>query len=225
VTIGPAPKEGIERMNTVVVREQEQEIGAPRRDPYAMEMDRGRNCYICRGLGHMVHHCRNWGQKGRVAEGRRLEYGRGGVKRNLEHSDNLKGVENLDSYIKFNVLATGINADMLKSEKIEKKMEIRKIEGKILRKVTVKIMLERIDMQEGITVEALLDSRATGLVMSSEFVRKQGFKLKKLERPINIRNVDGLLNKEEPIEHTVEANIYYQGHRKRTEIDVIGGQK
>jgi len=45
-------------------------------------------------------------------------------------------------------------------------------------------------MQEGITVEALLDSEATGLVMSSEFARKQGFKLKKLERPMQVRNVD-----------------------------------
>ena len=89
----------------------------------------------------------------------------------------------------------------------------------------MKIGLERIDTQEGITVEALLDSRMTGLVMSSEFARKQSFKLKKLERPINIRNVDGLLNKEGPIENTVEVNIYYQGHRKRTEIDIIREQK
>jgi len=91
--------------------------------------------------------------------------------------------------------------------------------------VTVKIGLERIDMQEGVTVEALLDSGATGLVMSSEFAKKQGFKLKKLERLMNIRNVNGLLNKEGPIESTVEVNIYYQGHRERTEIDIIGGQK
>ena len=89
----------------------------------------------------------------------------------------------------------------------------------------VKIGLERIDTQEGIMVEALLDSGATGLVMSSEFTRKQGFKLKKLERPINVRNMDRSLNKEELIEHTVEVNIYYQGHRERTEIDMIGGQK
>ena len=59
------------------------------------------------------------------------------------------------------------------------------------------------------------------LVMSSELARKQGFKLKKLERPMNVRNVDGSLNKEELIEYTVEVNIYYQGHRERTEIDVI----
>ena len=89
----------------------------------------------------------------------------------------------------------------------------------------VKIGLERLDTQKGVTVEALLDSRATGLVMSSEFAKKQGFKLKKLERPMNMKNMNGLLNKERPIEHTIEVNIYYQGHRERTEIDVIGGQK
>jgi len=52
-------------------------------------------------------------------------------------------------------------------EGIEKKKEVRKLEGKTLREVTVNIGLERIDTQEGVTVEALLDSRATGLVMSS----------------------------------------------------------
>ena len=118
----------------------------------------------------------------------------------------------------------GINAGTFKSEG-SKKTEVRKVEGKPLREVTVKIRLERIDTQEGVTVEALLDSGATGLVMSSEFARKQGFKLKKLERPMQVRNVDRSFNKERPIENTMEVNIYYQGHRERTEIDVIGGQK
>jgi len=95
----------------------------------------------------------------------------------------------------------------------------------MLREVTVKIGLERIDTQEGITVEALLDSGAMGIVMSSEFAKKQGFKLKKLERPIQVRNVDGSFNREGPIENTVEVNIYYKRHTERTEIDVIGGQK
>ena len=71
----------------------------------------------------------------------------------------------------------------------------------------------------------LLDSGATELVMSSEFARKQGFKLKRLERLMYVRNVDGSLNKKRPIKHTVEVNIYYQGHRERTEIDIIGRQK
>ena len=91
--------------------------------------------------------------------------------------------------------------------------------------MTVKIGLERINIQEGIIMEVLLDSGMTDLVMSSKFARKQGFKLKKIERPIYIRNVDGSFNKEGLIKHTAEVNIYYQGHRKRMEIDVIGGQK
>ena len=48
-------------------------------------------------------------------------------------------------------------------------MKVRKVKGKPLREVTVKIGLERIDTQEGVIVEALLDSRTTDLVMSSEF--------------------------------------------------------
>ena len=59
------------------------------------------------------------------------------------------------------------------------------------------------------------------LVMSSEFARKQRFKLKKIEHPIYIRNVNGIFNKEGPIENTIKINIYYKGYRKRTEIDVI----
>ena len=102
---------------------------------------------------------------------------------------------------------------------------MRKVEGRTLRKVTVKIGLERIDTQEGIMVEALLDSGATGLVMSSEFARKQGFRMKKLERPMQVRNMNGSFNKERLIENTVEVNIYYKGHVERTEIDIIGGQK
>ena len=89
----------------------------------------------------------------------------------------------------------------------------------------MKIGLERVDTQEGITVEALLDSGMTGLVMSSEFTRKQEFKLKKIERPIYVRNIDGSFNKKRPIKHMVETNIYYQKHRGRIEIDIIGGQK
>ena len=83
------------------------------------------------------------------------------------------------------------------------------MEGKPLREVTVKIGLERIDTQEGITVEALLDSGATGLVMSSEFARKQGFKLKKLERPIQVRNVDGSFNKKMSRSLTVDCIFYF----------------
>ena len=58
-TIEPTPMEGVERTNIVIVRGQRQGIGTSRRDPYAMEVDRGMNCYACGGFGHMAHHCRN----------------------------------------------------------------------------------------------------------------------------------------------------------------------
>ena len=95
-TTGPAPMEGVERKNTVVVRGQGQGIGVPlRRDPFAMEVDRGRNCYACGGFGHMACHCRNRG-RGRPMDGRRVEYGGGRIEEILNNSNNLKEVENLE---------------------------------------------------------------------------------------------------------------------------------
>jgi len=117
------------------------------------------------------------------------------------------------------------NSERIK-RKEKKEIEVRKVkEEELLREIMVKIGLERIDIQKGIMVEALLNSEATRLVMSSKFARKQGFKLKKIERPIQVRNMDGSFNKEGLIEHIVEVNIYYQGYRKRTEISMIEGQK
>ena len=42
---------------------------------------------------------------------------------------------------------------------------------------------------------------------------------------MQVRNVDSSFNKEGPIEHIVEVNIYFRGYRERTEINVIRGQK
>ena len=89
------PMEGVERTNVVIVRGPGQEMGAlPRRDFYAMEVDRGRNCYACERFGHLACYCRN--QRENVTEGRRLEY-RGRREKNYEHLDNLKEEENLES--------------------------------------------------------------------------------------------------------------------------------
>ena len=95
--MGPAPMEGIERINAVVVRGPGQSMGAPpRRDPFAMEVDRGRNCYACRGFGHMARYCRNWRQRGRVVDNQRVEYGGGRIEEIVNLSDNLKEGENLE---------------------------------------------------------------------------------------------------------------------------------
>ena len=96
-TTGPAPIEGVERANTVVVRGQGQGVGTPqRRDPFAMDIDRGRNCYACGGFRHMAHNCRNWGQRGRIADNRRVEYEGERIEEIENLMNNLKGKENLE---------------------------------------------------------------------------------------------------------------------------------
>ena len=95
---GPAPTEGIERTNAVVVRGQGtgQSVGIPpRRDPFAMEVDRGRNCFACGEFGHIARHCRNRG-RGRPIEGRKMEYSGGRIEEILDNANNLKGGENLE---------------------------------------------------------------------------------------------------------------------------------
>jgi len=62
----------------------------------------------------------------------------------------------------------------------------------------------------------------TGLVISSEFTKKNKFKKKKLDRLIYVRNMDSIFNHEELIEHTVEVELFYRRHKKRTKMDVIG---
>ena len=81
-TTEPAPMERVERTNAVVVRGQGQRQSTgipPRRDPFAMEVDRGRNCFACGGFGHMARNCRN---RGRVM--RRVEIGGGRFEGNIE---------------------------------------------------------------------------------------------------------------------------------------------
>ena len=94
-TTGPALMEGVERMNAVVVRGQEQGMGILlRRDPYAMEVDRRRNCFACGGFGHMARYCRNWGRG--IVENRRVEYGGGRIEEITNIGNNLKEGENLE---------------------------------------------------------------------------------------------------------------------------------
>jgi len=93
--------EGVERTNAVVVRGSGAGVGQnmeapPRQDLYAMEIDHGRNCYACGGFGHMARHCRNRGQRGRVVENRRVEYGGGRIEEILNFVNNLKEEENLE---------------------------------------------------------------------------------------------------------------------------------
>ena len=98
----------------------------------------------------------------------------------------------------------------MREEKAKRGVEKKE---KVLREVTVKIGLKQ-EEEEGVVTEALLDSGATGLVMSEEFARKHKFRRTKLERPIYVRNVDGTLNYAGPIVDTVRWRYFSKGIRR-----------
>ena len=95
--------------------------------------------------------------------------------------------------------------EILREEKakrgVEEKKTKKKKKKKVLREVTVKIGL------------------------NEEFARRHKFRRTKLERPVYVRNVDGMLNYVEPIVNTMEVEIFFRKHKKRTSIDVIRSQK
>jgi len=63
-----------------------------------------------------------------------------------------------------------------------------------LRKVWLKVGLEKLESHEGVAVKALLDSSVTGLFMDTTFTKEKRFKMEKLKKPLLVRNVDGTAN-------------------------------
>ena len=170
-----------------------------------------RKCFRCGGFSHMASHCRN-GEKEKpvpvssnrfeVLKVRVMQRGKGSGKEVAK--DRRK---------------------ILREEKAKRGVEKKEKKEKYLREVTVKIRLKQEEEEEGVVTEALLDSGAMGLVMSEEFARRHKFKRTKLEKPVYVRNFDGMLNYVGPIVDTVEVEIFFKRHKERTSIDMIGGQK
>jgi len=177
-----------------------------------------KKCFGCGGFGHVACYCKNVGEEGlaqvplnkfEVLKDRVMqkeEEGGGEVRKDRK------------KILREEKAKRGIEVRQTKVEKKEKK-------EKKLREVVVKIGLKQEEEEKGIVTEALLDSGVTGLVMSEEFARKHRFKRMKLKRPIHMRNVDSMLNYAGPIKDTVEVEIFFKGHKERTSIDVIEGQK
>ena len=84
-------------MNVVMVHPN-QRAGLAQHNLYAMDVDRGnRNCYSCRGFGHLAKNCRNRGIENRIGEERRLEYRNRRIieKGNGQNNSNLNGDSDL----------------------------------------------------------------------------------------------------------------------------------
>jgi len=167
-----------------------------------------RKCFGCGGFGHMASHCRNIGKE-----------------------EPMPVFSNKFEVLKVRVMQRGERSskeivknrrEILREEKAKRGVEKKEKKEKLLREVTVKIGLKQ-EEEEGVVTEALLDSGATGLVMSEKFARRHKFKRTKLERPVYVRNIDGTLNYVGPIVDTIEVEIFFKGHKERTLIDVRSG--
>jgi len=193
-----------------------QKIREVRREENKRRAMEGRKCFGYKGFGHIASHCRNIGKeepmpvssnKFEILKVRVIQKGKGSGKEVMKD-----------------------RREILREEKVkrgveEKRTKEEKKKEKVLREVMVKIGLKQEEEEEGVVTEVLLDSRATGLVMSEEFARKYKFRRTELKRPVYIRNIDGTFNYVRPIRDTVEVEIFFKEHKERTSIDVIRGQK
>ena len=162
----------------------QQEAWERRRERKREIVMQGKKYFVCRDFGHIFHYYRN---RREIEKNKRVE------------------VERLEYWLsdkKFEVLTSRvIKTDISNKEKEKKEI--------LLKEVIVKIELKQEDKEERITVEVLLDSGATELVMSSEFSRKNKFKNKKPKRLIYVRNIDNIFNHEGQIEYS-EGRIILQ---------------
>jgi len=90
----------------------------------------------------------------------------------------------------------------------------------MLKEVWLDIGIERTNTHKGITIKVLLDSGTTGMFIDRKIAAKHGFRLQKLERPVRVKNVDGMYNSGEAIMYEVEVNVYYKSHVERMRMDV-----
>ena len=195
-----------------------QEKQERRREENRQRVMEERKYFVYEEFVHMAYSCRNVGEEGpapvplnkfEMLKDKVMQKGEGGRGEVRKDRKEILREEKAKSRV----------------EVIQTKVERKENKEKVLRKVVVKIGLKQEEEEEKIVTEVLLDSGATELVMSEEFARKHRFKRTKLERPIYVRNVDGILNYTGPIRDTVEVEIFFKEHKERTLIDVIGGQK
>ena len=89
-----------------------------------------------------------------------------------------------------------------------------------LREVWMKVGMEKLDTHEEVTVKALLDSGATGIFIDKDFTEERGFKLEKLDKLVEVKNVNGTDNNGGRIEYKVQCNMYFERHVERIRVDI-----
>jgi len=94
------------------------------------------------------------------------------------------------------------------------------------RSLQLQVDLETTDTKEVKTVQALLDSGATGMFIDRRYVKAQRLATRALSNPIPLRNVDGTLNEAGSVTEVVDLTLRYKNHSERALFAVtnLGGQ-
>jgi len=90
----------------------------------------------------------------------------------------------------------------------------------MLKEMWLDVGIEKTDTHESVTIKVLLDSGTTGMFMDRKTAMKHGFRLQKLERPVRVKNIDGIYNSGGPIMHQIKVNVYYKSYIKRMRMDI-----
>ena len=165
----------------------QQEMWERRREENRQRAVEKRKCFACRRFGYMAYNCRNIGEKELIqVSSNRFEVLKVRVMQRGKRTSK-EVAKDRKKILREERAKRGVKGRQTKVERKEKK-------EKYLKEVTVKIGLKQEEEEEEVVTEALLDSEATGLMMSEEFARRHKFKRTKLERLVYVRNVDGTLN-------------------------------
>ena len=79
----------------------------------------------------------------------------------------------------------------------------------------IKVQIRTLDTHAQHDVQALLDSGATGLFLSTSFVRRNNLNTRKLPKAIPVYNVDGTQNQGGSITEEVDVIMTYQDHTEK----------
>ena len=90
------------------------------------------------------------------------------------------------------------------------------------RSLKLKVSIETTNTGEIKSLNALIDSRATGKFIDQEYIKSNQMTTKTLSGPIPVYNVDGMLNEAGSITEVVDLILRYKNHSERTLFCVTG---
>ena len=120
-----------------------------------------------------------------------------GVKREWRTVDS-----HLPSYNKYSALSSRVMNKGLVNDNTEGIRDLRHT-LRPLKEVWMTVGMEKVDTHEGVTVRALLDSGATGMFVDKKSIKKNGFKIEKLDKVVKVRNVDRTKNSRGTVTHKI----------------------